>query len=174
MAVIPRRQQPPPRAAAPSTRAGNEFDVPDYSRPPGDAPELPDDLTDLDDVDLMNLLTALTRWHDFLSVRLSKAEVEARRADQKLSEAQADALVLAWGEVRSNRGDSVTVAKAKRDTTPQVQEAAQRALDTYAYRKRLEVRTEAFSDDAFVVSRELTRRTNMEPPRRRESRWGGS
>lgn len=135
---------------------------------------MPDDLTDLDDVDIMELLTKLTRWHDYMSARLSVAEVAYRRAERALDEANANALVMAWGTTRNTKQDSVTVAKAQRDMDPAVQEAAQRALDIYAFRKRMEVRTEAFSDDAFVVSRELTRRTNMEPPRRRESRWGGS
>lgn len=146
-------------------------DLPDYQRPPGFPPELPDDLTDLDDRDLIGLLTDLTRWHDFAAVRLSRAEIDDRRAEVKLAEAQADALVMAWGQVTRSRGDSVTVAKAQRDITPEVQAAQQEALDVYAFRKRLEVRVKAMEDDAFVVSRELTRRTNMEPISRRDRRY---
>lgn len=119
----------------------------------------------------MTLLTKLTRWHNFAARQLSMAEVSDRRYEVALAEAKAEAMVLAWG---GGKDDRIRAAEAQRDSSPEVRAANDARLDAYRRRKRIAARTEAFADDAFVVSRELTRRTHMEPPTRRESRWGGS
>lgn len=178
---VPSRREPPTgqqehhgrrRGGWSSQEESGSEDLPDYRRPRDEsAPELPNDLTDLDDVDLMELLTKLTQWHNFAARKLSEAEVASRRAEVALSEAKATAMVKAWGGTKEDR---VRASEAQRDSSPEVHAANEEALNTYALRKRLEVRTQAFADDAFVVSRELTRRTKMEPSNRRESRWGGS
>lgn len=149
----------------------SDDDLPDYSRPKGEAPELPEDLTDLDDVGIINLLTELTRWHDYAMTRLARAAAADKRADVALGQAKAEVFVSNW---TGGRDEKVTVTQMIRDASPEVKEAQEKALVAYQVRKRLEVRTQALADDAFIVSRELTRRTHMEPPNRRESRWGGS
>lgn len=146
-------------------------EIPDYPRPEGDVPYLPDSLTDLDDVQLIDLLTALTAWHDYADTRLSYLVIENRRADIRTDEVEAEAMVQNWG---GTSRDSVRITEAKRDITEEVQDCRQQQLNAYAMRKAMETRVNRFERDAFVVSRELTRRTNMEPVQRRERRWGGS
>lgn len=145
--------------------------LPDYPRPPGEAPTLPEDLTDLDDVAIINLLTELTRWHDYAMTRLARASAADKRADMELGYAKAQVFVANW---TGGRDEKVTVTQMLRDSSAEVKDAQEKSLIAYQARKRLEVRTQALADDAFIVSRELTRRTHMEPPVRRESRWGGS
>lgn len=129
---------------------------------------MPDDLTDLDDVQLMGLLSLLTAWQNFAARKLSEAQIDERRLENKLKEDAADALVRHWG---GGRDDKVRIAEAQRDASQEVIGTRQELLMAYALRKRLEVRTDAFERDAFIVSREITRRTNMEGPYRRERNW---
>lgn len=162
-----------PRRGARSTPVehGSGDGIEDYHRPTVGIPELPEDITDLDDVELMRLMTACTAWVDFASVKLSVSQVTERRCEMELKSIRANELILSWGD-NTGRDGKVTIAEARRDSSPRVTEINQLALDAYAQRKRLEVRVEALVRDAAAISRELTRRLGSEGPRRREARWG--
>lgn len=115
-------------------------------------------------------MVELTRWADFLGGRLALAEVHERGASYIVEVAEATAFVGSW---RGLKDDRVTAAKAERTLDPDVAEARDALQVAYAKRKLYAAMFEAAQRDAAVVSRELTRRTEMEPATRRSDRWGG-
>jgi hypothetical protein len=97
------------------------------------------------------------------------AAVDERTADSAVERARAIALARNWAGDK----DRVNIAKANAELDSELMKARARHDETYAYRKLLEAVHESFVRDAAVVSRELTRRVDKEPPARRSDRWGG-
>lgn len=138
-------------------------------QPPDPLPKVPDSLSELGDGPLMELLAQLTAWAGFLGAQVAAAEIDERAAEEVQEAAEATALIRDWGGTKEER---VTVAKAHRLVDPDVAEQRQKVLDQYAYRKLIGVLFTNVERDAFIVSRELTRRTgSLEAKPRRESRW---
>lgn len=104
-----------------------------------------------------------------MGAQVAAAEIDERAAEEVQEAAEATALIRDWGGTKEER---VTVAKAHRLVDPDVAEQRQKVLDQYAYRKLIGVLFTNVERDAFIVSRELTRRTgSLEAKPRRESRW---
>lgn len=131
-------------------------------------PEIPLNLTDIDDERLMLLFSRYVAWHNFVAVRRTFAEIDEADAETALKVAEASALVETW---TGDKTDRVTVSKAERDLTPEVQEAQRDYNYKRAHRKMLSVLVENMERATALVSRELTRRVGRDPYQRRNDRW---
>lgn len=112
----------------------------------------------------------LTRWGDYSTVQLALAIADRKALEEAAKDAEARALVRGWGERTKTMKQDEERARKRLDAG----EANQQFLDAYALEKLLEGVTSALEDDAFAVSRELTRRLGREPRDRRERRWGAA
>jgi hypothetical protein len=138
------------------------------AKPKFEIPEVPTRITDVDDPTLMNLFVRHTHWRGYLSGQLALAEVDERFAEDHLQRLESIALIRDWGGARDDR---VTLAKAKRDTDPEVQEASDALQLAYARRKIIQGIVESSDGNVKLISREITRRVGNEPTDRRERRW---
>lgn len=113
-------------------------------------------------------------WVDFSATQLGFAEVDERMWDALL-EKRKDLLLLRLmpsSEALRKREDTMTRVKAEVDTHADVEELQQQHAIAYARRKLLTTTYERYDRDAFVLSREITRRTGgQDPKQRRASRW---
>lgn len=139
-------------------------------RPDYDVPRLPEGVTDLDEPKLMELFVQLNHWANHLGAELAMAEIDERAAEHALAMAEASALVLAWGQ-RQSKEDTVTLAKAQRESDPGVIKARDELQVIYAKRKLLQAIQSSAEKDAALVSRELTRRVGRADRDFREARW---
>lgn len=137
-------------------------------KPKFSIPEVPTRVTEMDDQTLMNLFVRHTRWRGYLSGQLALAEVDERFAEDHLQRLESIALIRDWGGARDDR---VTLAKAKRDTDPEVQAASDALQLAYARRKIIQGIVESSDGNVKLISREITRRVGNEPTERRERRW---
>lgn len=119
-------------------------------------PHLPDDVGELDDGSLMELYTQCTAWAGFMNTRLGAAEVDEHEAEAALNYVLARLLVENW---TSPKDDRITVAKAERETNPEVIDKRDKWMQAKAYRKMLQTLFENTERSAALLSRELTRRT---------------
>lgn len=131
-------------------------------------PDVPTRITEMADEDLMNLFVRHTRWRGYLSGQLALAEIDERYAEDLLTRLEAEALIRSWGGAREDR---VTIAKAERESSPEVVEAKDKLQMAYARRKLIAALVDASDKNVAVISRELTRRVGHEPTERRERRW---
>jgi hypothetical protein len=97
------------------------------------------------------------------------AEIEEERAANDLKPLEAKTLISQWSD--KEKGDTVTLAKARRDTEPAVVEAQQLYSEKRAYRKLVESVFERCERGAQVISRELSRRISLSPQERRQGRY---
>lgn len=119
----------------------------------------------------MKLMNELLAWHDYASFLAVRCEVEENDAEARMKLAESRALVLNWG---SGKEDRVAVARAQRDYDPDVLEMHDALLKAYARRKLFCNQLDALERKVNLVSRELTRRTSIDPGKRRGNRWGGA
>lgn len=132
-------------------------------RPTEGIPSLPTDITDLGYEDLMDLMAEFVEWANYAGGKLALAWTDEGVAEDDLNEETARALTQA-------RADTVTLDKAMATIDPDVVEARRVWRKAKAHRKALEALCEALDRNAALLSRELTRRTSTEPPRRRKDR----
>lgn len=135
-----------------------------WSRQPQDEPpDLPRDLPGLPDDELMDLFSQVNQWRKYLRLQLAMAEADESSAAAQ--ERNAEAIALAKSGAR-------TVAEMKAIARDDASYAAAAALhaETYSYRKLVSALFENVDSDAFLLSRELTRRTAEAPRDRRASR----
>lgn len=118
----------------------------------------------------MRLMTRLARWSEWLDVQLTLAEIETTGAKEQLDQVKNIALLGGNGESY----DSVTEAKAAAAQDPEVIEWTSKYHQADARRRLLKNMHDGLRERSFVVSRELTRRTERAPMERREGRWGGA
>lgn len=130
-------------------------------------PELPDDLSALSDKDLTAELATYTRWADFLEAELALAEAHERGCEQIVEVLEAQKLINNWG---GTSGDRVNISRAQRDVDPEVRAAKDEHQVAYAKRKLIATIFHRAERSATAISRELTRRTEMEPSQRRTNR----
>jgi hypothetical protein len=97
------------------------------------------------------------------------AEIDEERAANDLKVIEAETLIGQWSD--KEKGDTVTLAKARRDTKPEVIEAQQLYSEKRAYRKLVESVFERCERGAQVISRELSRRISLAPQERRQARY---
>lgn len=143
--------------------------LPEVARPEGEFPELPMFLDELPDTDLMGLYTRFINWGSYAKHELVQAEIVEERTANQQKFNEATVLIEQWGE--GAKGDTVTLAKARRDTDPAVVAAAESYLEARAIRKLTEAMFERCERGAQVVSRELSRRISLAPSERRMERF---
>jgi hypothetical protein len=139
-----------------------QYDLP--ARPEGPIPEVPDDITELDARDLIGLMTELTRWAEHLGVQLAMAEVDERWAEAAMEKERA--LALLGGTAKD-----VTRTKAKAYESEDYLKAEEKYQQCMAYRKLVGVLFANADRWSALLSRELTRRVNIEPRTRRGNRY---
>jgi hypothetical protein len=139
-------------------------------KPAQDRPELPDDLSDLDDESLTQLMKEFTAWGDYASAQVGLAVITERECEMELELITADV----WQKtLKVEPKTSVTVLKTVALTVESVAKARRTYEDAYAYRRLISDVADRFEKDALVLSRELTRRTQMEfgARTRRRDKW---
>ena len=144
-----------------------KFSLPE--RPEGSVPEIPLFLDELPDNKLMETYTMFMSWVSFAKADMVVAEIEEERAANDLKLLEAKTLISQWSD--KEKGDTVTLAKARRDTEPTVVEAQQLYSEKRAYRKLVESVFERCERGAQVISRELSRRISLSPQERRQGRY---
>lgn len=156
---------------APKTPIMGDFlsNIPVVPRPEGEFPELPLFLDELPDPELMELYSRFINWGSYAKHELVQAEIVEERTANQQKFSEATILIEQWGE--GAKGDTVTLAKARRDTDPAVVQAANDYLEARAVRKLTEAMFERCERGAQVVSRELSRRISMAPNERRTGRY---
>lgn len=153
------------RASRRTRRRLENSGIPLPPEPDFEAPMLPRDITSLDDQALMELFVELTQHAEYLAVTLAEAVIDERAAEEDKTAAEARGAVQHSGE------KTVAAAKARTASTPDVQEAAARLSDAYAYRKLLEPIAQRMDTRAAVCSRELSRRQARSDREGRSNRW---
>ena len=144
-----------------------KFSLPD--RPEGHIPEIPHFLDELPDNKLMEFYTLFMAWVSFAKADMVLAEIEEERAANDLKITDAETLISQWSD--KEKGDTVTLAKARRDTKKEVVEAQRLYSEKRAYRKLVESVFERCERGAQVISRELSRRISLAPQERRQGRY---
>jgi len=132
-------------------------------QPRQDPPEIPRDLPGLPDLELMDLFREVNQWRKYLRVQLVAAEIDESSAAAKARDAEAVALARSGA-----RTVTAMKAAAKQDAGYAGAQALQ--ADAYSYRKLVGALAENLEGDAFLISRELTRRTGEAPADRRNAR----
>lgn len=138
-------------------------------RPDGEFPELPHYLDQLSDEDLMSLYATFMAWGSYAKSELVQAEIIEERTAHSQKFSEASVLIDQWGE--GSKGDTVTLAKARRDVAPEVVSASQEYTNARSYRKLVESVFERCERGAQVLSRELSRRISTAPYERRNARF---
>ena len=146
-----------------------KFDVP---RKPGDEmPGLPASLDGLSDDSLMALYSEMVSWVNYAKSELVHAEIIEENALSALRHVEALALLEQWDA--ANKGDTVTMAKARRDVDPRVMEQQERHHEARSYRKLVATGVDRGERNSNVLSRELSRRSSLIPAERR-LQWTGA
>lgn len=117
----------------------------------------------------MALYNQYMAWVSYAKAELVKAEIEEERVANNLKVTEAEVLIGQWGA--STKGDTVTLAKARRDADPDVVDATNKHHESRAYRKLVDSVFERCERGAQLLSRELSRRISMAPQERRQSRF---
>lgn len=138
-------------------------------RPSEDVPGLPDDITSLSDIELMEAMREQTAWLEYAGYRLARGEIEERELELEINQLLA---IRLSGERGGN--ERVSIAKAQAESDPEIQELRQRHMQAQAYRKLVGNLRDASERRITLVSRELTRRTSMEPASRRAHKFSGA
>lgn len=138
-------------------------------KPKGTLPELPRNISDIGDSDLMELYTDFMAWLIYAKAQLVQAEISEERERNILEYLQSSILIEQWGN--KTNGDLVTVAKAKRDIDPKIQDQSEIYTQKRAYRKLVETVFDRCERGAQVVSRELSRRIGMSGKELRQHRY---
>ena len=144
-----------------------KFSLPE--RPQGNVPEIPPYLDELPDNKLMEFYTLFMAWVSFAKADMVLAEIDEERAANDLKLTEAETLIGQWSD--KEKGDTVTLAKARRDTKQEVVEAQRLYSERRAYRKLVESVFERCERGAQVISRELSRRISLSPQERRQGRY---
>lgn len=116
----------------------------------------------------MELYGQYMAWMSYAKAELVQAEIEEERIANNLKVTEAEVLIQQWG---SAKGDTVTLAKARRDTDPNVISDQNKHLEARAYRKLVDSVFERCERGAQLLSRELSRRISIAPQERRQPRF---
>jgi hypothetical protein len=134
----------------------DEPTVPDF-RPP----TLETDIDDLTDKQLMNLFVQFTRWTDYFQNQLAIEEIFEHHAEMEVRKLEGLYLTRNRPEKAS---EAVTWVRAAMETDGEIRDARDALKLYYARRKLKQMLFESSERDAAVVSRELTRRTDVKNP----------
>lgn len=138
-------------------------------RPTNDVPDIPMYLDEMPDNELMSAYSEFMAWVSYAKADLVMAEILEERSANTQKVCEATTLIQQWGD--GAKGDTVTLAKARRDTDPEVLKAQEEYLEARAYRKLVESVFERCERGAQVISRELSRRISLAPQERRQARY---
>ena len=128
-------------------------------------PTLPEALDVLSDGELMSQYSTMVSWVNYAKSELVQAEIIEENALSALKHTEAMALLEQWEA--DSKGDTVTMAKARRDVDPTVREHHARHHEARSYRKLVDTVFDRGERNAMVLSRELSRRISMTPVERR-------
>lgn len=117
----------------------------------------------------MGLYNEFMAWVSYAKAELVKVEIEEDRTAHNLKLCEAKAIITQWSD--KVKGDTVTLAKARRDVDPAVVEAQEEHLQVRAVRKLTESVFDRCERSAQVLSRELSRRISLAPKENRQSRY---
>lgn len=145
----------------------SKFDLPD--RPVQEIPKIPEDLDGLSDNKLMALYNEFMAWVSYAKADYVQAEIAEDRTAHNLKITEARTMIDQWSE--KTKGDTVTLAKARRDIDPDVVAMQEAHLQARAYRKLVESVFERCERGAQVLSRELSRRIGLAPKERRQAQY---
>jgi hypothetical protein len=134
-------------------------------------PGLPTHLDELSDGELMSLYSEMVAWVNYAKAELVSAEIIEENALSALRHTEALALLEQWD--RDSKGDTVTMAKARRDVDPTVVERHTRHHEARSYRKLVDTVFDRGERNANVLSRELSRRISL-TPNERKLQWTGA
>jgi hypothetical protein len=138
-----------------------ELGIGEPEQPEFGLPKLEPDLDDLTDKQLMTLFVQLTRWSDFFQNQLAVEDIRERFADAEVRKLEGLYMTANKPERVS---EAVTWVRAQMELDPAVQSARDVLKVIYARRKLKQMLFESSERDAAVVSRELTRRTDVKNP----------
>jgi hypothetical protein len=144
------------------------FDLP--KKPGDEIPGLPSYLDELSDADLMALYSQMVSWVNYAKAEVVQAEIIEENTLSALRQTEAFALISQWDD--TNKGDTVTMAKARRDVDPEVGVRRRKHHEARAYRKMVDTVFDRCERNANVLSRELSRRISLTPVERR-LQWTG-
>ena len=119
----------------------------------------------LSDGELMSQYSTMVSWVNYAKSELVQAEIIEENALSALKHTEAMALLEQWEA--DSKGDTVTMAKARRDVDPTVREHHARHHEARSYRKLVDTVFDRGERNAMVLSRELSRRISMTPVERR-------
>ena len=139
------------------------------SKPQGRLPDLPYNLDELSDANLMGLYAEFMAWLSYSKSELVQAEIKEERQENNCRIIEAEVLIGQWSD--SAKGDTVTLAKARRDTDHRVIEQREKHLHARAYRKLVEAVFDRCERSAQLMSRELSRRIGLSPKEVRNARY---
>lgn len=139
------------------------------NRPKAEIPTIPDNLDELSDTKLMSLYNEFMSWVSFAKADYVQAEIAEDRTENDLKISEAHAMISQWSD--KVKGDTVTLAKARRDVDPAVMQAREAHLQARAYRKLVESVFERCERGAQVLSRELSRRIGLAPKEYRQAKY---
>lgn len=145
----------------------NKFSLPD--KPTEEIPQIPDNLDGLSDNGLMSLYNQFMAWVSYAKAELVQAEIAEDRSAHILKVTESKAIIGQWGE--KTKGDTVTLAKARRDVDPEVVVMQEAHLQSRAYRKLVESVFERCERSAQVLSRELSRRIGLSSKEYRQAKY---
>jgi len=145
----------------------NKFYLPE--QPENQIPILPESLDELSDNALMNLYAEFMAWVSYTHAELIKAEIDEDRKAHILKVTEAKAIIDQT--VEKVKGDTVTLAKARRDIDENVLEAQDIYLESRAYRKLTDTVFQRCERGAQVLSRELSRRIGLAPKEYKNARY---
>ena len=145
----------------------SKFDLPD--RPVQEIPTIPENLDELSDNKLMGLYNEFMAWVSYAKADYVQAEIAEDRTAHNLKITEARTMIDQWSE--KTKGDTVTLAKARRDIDPDVVAMQEAHLQARAYRKLVESVFERCERGAQVLSRELSRRIGLAPKERRQAQY---
>lgn len=117
----------------------------------------------------MNLYAEFMGWVSYTHAELIKAEIDEDRKAHFLKVTEAKAIIDQT--VEKVKGDTVTLAKARRDIDEHVLDAQDDYLESRAYRKLTETVFERCERGAQVLSRELSRRIGLAPKEYKNARY---
>lgn len=134
-------------------------------------PGLPADITQLHDKDLMKLMSKLVAWLEYMGVRLVRGEIEERELDLQVNSKASTLISSAWTGASSDR---VSIAKAEAQMDSSLLALKEKHLVAQTYRKLMQTLYDTTERKISIVSRELTRRTSIEPYKNRTNKFGGA
>jgi hypothetical protein len=123
----------------------------------------------LSDNKLMSLYNEFMGWVSYAKADYVQAEIAEDRTAHNLKITEARTMIDQWSE--KTKGDTVTLAKARRDIDPEVVAMQEAHLQARAYRKLVESVFERCERGAQVLSRELSRRIGLAPKERRQAQY---